>query len=340
MAVNPIRPALRDHIDMQLQICSVHDVDSAKQTLTVELFVRTVWHDPRHRYNESDEGGCFATYLSPQGEVGFAEAQLKHIWTPGLTITNVAVPEQILYSAFWLFPDGLTWWTRKSMVILTCAMNFKMFPYDVQLCPMNIAGWRDLSSDISLGFRDNTPSKFTEGDIAGTVEWDLITVSSTDFNPEQSGFAWGGVGICWLFELKRRAKYYELYVIMPASLFVLISWASFFISRVAVPAQVAVTIIWFLSISGQIASILSRLPSVSGEVKMLSFLSCSQAFVLALIVEYTACNFLDQIQALTAKALEKIKKESEEEGRTNVNYRFEICKGKRQTPFYFVPASS
>lgn len=85
--------------------------------------------------------------------------------------------------------------------------------------------------------------------------------------------------------LARRPTYYVSYVVFPIVIVTIITWASFFISRAAVPARVAMVIIAFLSLTGSINSILATLPRLSGPVWLLELAQISQVHVFIACVE-------------------------------------------------------
>eukprot|EP00966_Prymnesium_polylepis_P002221 51199-Prymnesium_polylepis.1 len=73
---------------------------------------------------------------------------------------------------------------------------------------------------------------------------------------------------------------------MPVILLVIISWASFFISRYAVPARVTLCLVCYLTLSNTRTSILLLLPRVSYHVRLLALVDRSMYFVFASILEY------------------------------------------------------
>ena len=83
----------------------------------------------------------------------------------------------------------------------------------------------------------------------GTVEWEMLTInaSMTPAWKEQAMNDQKSVSL--QFSLKRKPAYYIDYVIIPMLLMVAIAWSSFFITRSAVPARVAVAIIGYLTMS-------------------------------------------------------------------------------------------
>ena len=72
---------------------------------------------------------------------------------------------------------------------------------------------------------------------------------------------------------------------MPATLFVIVSWTSFFINRAAVPARVGMTITSMLIITNFHNSVLQQLPKLPGFVYMLWYLRASMFFCMYAVIE-------------------------------------------------------
>merc|ERR1712157_631702 len=76
-----------------------------------------------------------------------------------------------------------------------------------------------------------------------------------------------------------------------------LAWASFFISRAAVPARVTMASVSFLTITNFIGGQLKTLPSLgSGEVWLLQFMQTSQIFTFYSLLEYIICNYLYRVK--------------------------------------------
>jgi len=289
-----------EDVSLQLQLFSVKDVDAVSQTFSIEVYVRTIWYDNRLRYSDLNESACLP---SSQKEVSYSPADMQNIWKPDLVFQNAVQAETTFFDAWWLYPDGLVWWARKALLTLSCKMDFTDLPNDVQHCPVLLFGWQTIREEVNTRFWDPA-LKVTEGaSAAGSVEWRLDGVSTTeDAKNSEWGCAFGCKGLKWVFSLARKPNYYNKYVLLPSYLYVFIAWSSFWVSRNAAPARVALTMIIFLVISSQIGSILASLPKLDGPVWLLNHLSMSQCFVLYGIIEYAFCDFLKRIEARVEKA--------------------------------------
>ena len=99
---------------------------------------------------------------------------------------------------------------------------------------------------------------------------------------------------------------------------IIITWFSFFISRAAPPARVALPIIGFLSISNVINSVLSSLPRLDGKVWLLDLAYWSSIFVMMAAIEYALVAMLFRAQVRIERVLKNYpppeKKEDIEDG--------------------------
>lgn len=290
-----------EQVAVQLQIFSITDVSTKQQTFDVEAFIRVIWYDWRLRYTPFSEGGCFADPLSPEGEAGFDykddDNDNDHpIWIPGMAILNVVAEVKTLYGAFWVYPDGRVWLTRKIQAKLACSMYFAAMPYDTQTCPFEVAGWRDHAHVVNLSFYDGTPARITPVK-RGVVDWDLLNVTGRPLDQGQTGMTGSaGAGLTFDFVMQRRSNYYETNVILPCVMIVAFAWLSFFISRDAVPARTALPILAFLVLRNQATEVLADLPRLTYSIWLETFLWVSSLFVLAAAFEYAACNVLQRIR--------------------------------------------
>jgi len=118
---------------------------------------------------------------------------LDQIWVPDIVFGNLQVPERLTHSranrfasAFWLRPNGLVWWTRKTQLKLQCAMDFADLPYDQQRCEAQFMPFRDILQ-LELAPLDGNLTRITSYANAtrpGTVEWDIV---GTETEVDSSG---------------------------------------------------------------------------------------------------------------------------------------------------------
>ena len=104
----------------------------------ISIFLRQSWVDPRLAYNR----------LTNKTMVGPANVDSKYvddIWTPDLYFQNEkkSRKHEILKDNIFLeiAPDGQIMLSQRVTITLSCAMNFKRFPFDSQICDLDLQSY-------------------------------------------------------------------------------------------------------------------------------------------------------------------------------------------------------
>jgi len=296
-----------DNVTVGMVMYGIKEVDAVGQTATVDLILRKLWVDPRLAFRSASEGGCFSNPWAPQGELAYDGSPDEVIWTPGVAIMNEDAPSTVLYSSWWVYPDGLVWWASKVQAKVKCNFDFSYLPYDRQMCPIRMVGWRDVLHDVALHFQRTGPKaevyKFYKEGM--TTEWDILGIGQFPADPADSGFAWGGEGLEWKILMKRRPAYFERYNLLPTHFILLTTYLSFFISRYAVPARVAVVMINMLALINIVNGIRSSLPRFEAGCWLLNYIMMAQCFVMYAAVEYAAVNMLTRAETRIKNAIQR-----------------------------------
>ena len=199
-------------------------------------------------------------------------------------------------------PSGRVEWSRKVRFDSSCRMNFTNLPYDQQNCLLSVGLYASDKRYVNLTWISGASVEPVQSWSTSITkpEWKILDAIPYDETEFFQGRNWSYVRVRLI--LKRNSEYYEQYVIAPTILFVVIAWSSFFIARAAAPARVAMSIILFLVINGQVNGQLATLPRGESGVWLLDFMSMSQRFVFYAILEYGMCNFLMRIEMRIEKA--------------------------------------
>lgn len=110
------------------------------------------------------------------------------------------------------------------------------------------------------------------------------------------------------------------------------AYLSFWISRAAVPARVAIVVICYLALENKVAAISASLPKVKGGVWLLRYCQCSRYFVLVSAVEYVFVNYLFRSEARIDKARAALRAEGEKEASKDSIAAQHDCGGSSATP--------
>ena len=98
----------------------------------MQITFRQQWNDPRLKFD--DQRGNIR-YLSL--------TETDSIWTPDTFISNSKKTEVVAdikpNVLVRIYPNGDVYYSTRLSTLLTCPMDFKYYPFDNQVCPMQIA---------------------------------------------------------------------------------------------------------------------------------------------------------------------------------------------------------
>ena len=284
-------------------------VDMKRQQVKLALWVSYGWSDPRLAWatSDDDESSCWcgSQWLSSQG------SPIGSFWTPSVYAENwVKRPDDPgpLQQTYYIDSSGQITWSRKEEWTVSCGMDFTNMPYDRQHCVLRLKTYTEGVSEVLLDFHPHRePITILDGPSAlpGELEWKPL------IEPNRSKTrAWvlgSYPALDMAFVLERVPHYYETNVITNACILVIIAYSAFFVSRAAVPARVALSIITVLATFGLLNSVNTMLPRGPHVVWLVTFLRGSLLFIVSATVEYTVVNYLLRSQARIEKVVAKIK---------------------------------
>ena len=301
-----------DEVFFNFQLNSLPVVDSRRQRLEADVWLRIIWWDYRLAY----DGSCMDVR---SGGTVFPGTLMNELWHPSIFSRAVADsrPSQDDQSVFWLSETGQVWWLRKLYLVFSCPMQFTDMPFDTQRCRITFSDFLYSSDELRIRFADDRTDFWGLGPVStpcldpatagGTVEWMVTSLNGSYTSASgQSLQSVSNVNID--LEATRVSEYWMGYVITPIICVVFITWSSFFISRTAVPARVAMVIIAFLTLSGIINNVLSALPRLPGSVWLLQFGQISQHFVFFACVEYPIANFVGRLEKRVNEVVKEAKR--------------------------------
>ncbi|CAH3126211.1 unnamed protein product [Porites lobata] len=129
---NPrLRPVLKKseavNVTFGISLHQIIDVDEKNQLLQTSLWIRQVWHNPFLAWNKSQFGG-----------IKSINVKAFEVWTPDIYLYNNANNErgggmdqfktQIVINS-----SGWNIWLSPAIIISSCKMDVKYFPFDTQV---------------------------------------------------------------------------------------------------------------------------------------------------------------------------------------------------------------
>jgi len=303
------RPVCSDRgptvVDVQLRLLQVSDIDQKLGIVSVSGFLHTWWTDLRLAYN----GSCVA-YIAFNGE------DTKAIWSPDLYIDNLVRRTASGFPAsINIDPMGNVQKTEQVKLDVKNALDLGKLPYDKHTAKIVLASY---SQDISairvrarggeLGpsvsgvgikaspmknnvweFAENarTQGFETPGDVTVSYEWDYLRLS---------------------FPFERKPKFLIDQVIVPAILFLLVSYIQFWVDPTLAPARAALAVIPVLIMRTLSDSVYRTLPEGSQQMWLTDNLSVLTFLCVIAAVEFGAVEFSLVQERSRARKHEGLKK--------------------------------
>ncbi|XP_016345268.1 glycine receptor subunit alpha-2 [Sinocyclocheilus anshuiensis] len=154
-----IRPNFKGppvNVTCNIFINSFGSVTETTMDYRVNIFLRQKWNDPRLAYSEY-----------PDSSLDLDPSMLDSIWKPDLFFANekganfhdVTTDNKLLR----IFKDGTVLYSIRLTLILSCPMDLKNFPMDVQTCTMQLESFGYTMNDLIFEWLDKGPVQVAEG---------------------------------------------------------------------------------------------------------------------------------------------------------------------------------
>lgn len=300
-------------VETATEIVSVVHVDAVRQAVTLALWAWTAWSDPRLTWNSS----CTGKYVYEKDWRGaghilkFQGSPVGRVWDPQIYVENALTKPVLAQENWYLSSEGRVSTARKEQWTLMCAMDYTMMPYDTQSCFMRLNSWAETADSVLLLPMDGVGIAYHPERLPGDVAWTIKEPTGNRSNTFVSDYDYMVLDFFYLLE--RHADPYMNAELVPIVMLVALVYLSFWISRAAVPARVAIVVVSYLALENKLGSIAKLLPKVDGAVWLIDFCTCARSFVLVATIEFAIVNYLYRAEARIGKAREALHKKVEEE---------------------------
>uniref|UniRef100_A0A8B9J400 Glycine receptor, alpha 2 n=1 Tax=Astyanax mexicanus TaxID=7994 RepID=A0A8B9J400_ASTMX len=154
-----IRPNFKGppvNVTCNIFINSFGSIAETTMDYRVNIFLRQKWNDPRLAYSEY-----------PDPSLDLDPSMLDSIWKPDLFFANekganfhdVTTDNKLLR----ISKDGTVLYSIRLTLILSCPMDLKNFPMDVQTCTMQLESFGYTMNDLIFEWLDEGPVQVAEG---------------------------------------------------------------------------------------------------------------------------------------------------------------------------------
>ncbi|KAF0300782.1 Glycine receptor subunit alpha-2 [Amphibalanus amphitrite] len=142
---------------------------------------------------------------------------------------------------------------------LSCEMNFRNFPLDVQYCPMYVESWRIRTTEQDLIWDPDNPIGLLSDYKIDQFSLHVVVLKINKVKYDTGSFA--RIGFMLVFS--RKLPFYLLQIYFPTVLFVIISWLTFFIPPPYAQGRIILTITTLLALTALNSIISKHSPSAS-----------------------------------------------------------------------------
>ncbi|XP_048838591.1 glycine receptor subunit alpha-4-like isoform X2 [Brienomyrus brachyistius] len=282
-----IRPNFKGppvNVTCNIFINSFGSITETTMDYRLNVFLRQQWNDPRLVYREY-----------PDDSLDLDPSMLDSIWKPDLFFANekganfheVTTDNKLLR----IFQNGNVLYSIRLTLILSCPMNLKNFPMDIQTCTMQLESFGYTMNDLIFEWLDESPVQVAD---------DLMLPQFVLKEEKDLGYCTKhyntGKFTCIevKFHLERQMGYYLIQMYIPSLLIVILSWVSFWINMDAAPARVGLGITTVLTMTTQSSGSRASLPKVSYVKAIDIWMAVCLLFVFAALLEYAAVNFVSR----------------------------------------------
>ena len=223
--------ATPEKVEIQVEIFA-YKVSESSQSLQIHGLMRVSHYDDRLRFGAPM--GCVGPGAGDGSWV--LASGTDAIWRPALYFDNAASSEEVYYEYLrdsrhgggtWVYGNGNVWLEYELHHALRCAYDVAAMPYDETTCEIHVTSWVYPGSAVDLGFYDDVGVVTTH--VKNPAEWTLRSATWTTREVEFFGEPWSQAVL--RLRLRRRSWYYVIEVFCPVIMFLLITYAGFFIVR-------------------------------------------------------------------------------------------------------------
>ncbi|KAK3579253.1 hypothetical protein CHS0354_033330 [Potamilus streckersoni] len=249
--IPPSRPIA---VSVRLSFRALVELDIAKEKMVFGgVFVFT-WNDPRLLWNVS--------------QYPVRMTRMTKVWRPVFIIVNSLAGTQWIWNEFNMaplaLPDGNMFLEIPAFTECKCEVNPSLFPFDEQLCGIEIIGWPIEAIYPSFGSQQ-IQENATGLDIVtyiGNGEWELVDYGTRNTSIEYCCSGLRAPTLTFFFKFKRLNEFYLVNFILPSvAMSILVVWT--FVLPVETGERVSYSLTIMLSYTVLLTLLSSMMPTAS-----------------------------------------------------------------------------
>uniref|UniRef100_A0A914E1B4 Uncharacterized protein n=1 Tax=Acrobeloides nanus TaxID=290746 RepID=A0A914E1B4_9BILA len=180
---------------------------------------------------------------------------------------------------------------------VSCHMNFKYYPLDVQDCLLDFASYAYTVDDIE------NPVQIKSGVDNSLPQFIIQNITTAHCSSITNTGNYSCLRVA--FDLYRQIGYYLFHLYLPGAMLVMVSWVSFWLDPDAVPGRVTLGVTTLLTMATQASTVNNRLPPVSYIKAIDVWIGMCTCFLFGALIEFAIVTFLYNRQVARSKRLLK-----------------------------------
>ncbi|XP_065053029.1 gamma-aminobutyric acid receptor subunit rho-1-like [Rhopilema esculentum] len=300
--IRPNFPYDLTNITVGFSVLTIEDLQIEDMAFTLEIFLMQEWEDPRlrHDYKKDLDASHF----------------IKDIWIPDTFFQEATITDRGNYKQYQekksllrIHPNGSIYHSSRESLRLSCGMDLKMFPADVQTCNITIGSYAFENREIRYHWKNSSRHVYTFKN-KSLSHYEIDPMSRTEVVLNENHGEWSKLRAQITFRRKTSAFISAMY--FPCTVIVIASWITFFIHPDHFPARTnlcAVSVLTIITLQGGLNN---TLPKVSYIKSIDMYVWGCVLFVSGAFVEYVLVLLLKHkkrrvIKRKERKKLERIK---------------------------------
>ncbi|KAF2898643.1 hypothetical protein ILUMI_07537 [Ignelater luminosus] len=292
-------------IEFSMKIVDINSINVEDMDFRMDMFLKQQWTDARLRIpEEMFEDGDDAFTLPTQ----FFES----LWQPDLYFLNSKIVEIATlthkFSSVTLYRNKTVSYSARMHAIVACQMEFRHYPMDIQVCPLNIESFAYKADKMRLKWNDagvtiSPELKLLQYHIGQPLELEEKNM----YTPEKGG---NFSRLVVYFRFERQIGHHLIQTFAPSTLVVMLSWFSFWLGLDAVPGRVTLLVTCMLTLVTMFTGLRSDIPPVAYVKALDLWMAFCMLLVFAALTEFVIVKVLDQHyqqykKQITAQNLER-----------------------------------
>ncbi|XP_036146084.1 glycine receptor subunit alphaZ1 isoform X2 [Monomorium pharaonis] len=275
-------------VNFNILVVDINSINVEDMDFRVDMFVSQSWiesrlNTPQDIFEEDDD------YVILPSEF------LDKLWQPDPYFLNSKVSEIATlshkFSLVTLYRNKTIKYSARINAIVACQMEFRLYPMDIQICPIYIESFSYNRKKLRLkwgtdGVTVNPELKLLQYDFGKPV----VLEETIDYMHEKNG---NFSRLVVFFRFERQIGHHLIQTFAPSTLVVMLSWFSFWLDLDAIPGRVALLVTSMLTLVTMFTGLKSDIPPVAYIKALDVWMAGCMMFVFAALGEFVVVKVLD-----------------------------------------------